>query len=374
MMMRAKRRASAAASTSTAVQPADGRLPTLWEVPSFAFANTDGRVIGESALRGHVWIADFIFTRCTIVCPILTTKMTLLRRSIPSADIRFVSFSVDPENDTPAVLKAYAGKWNPDPRWLLLSPPPAKVIEFAKAMKVPFQHTTMPLEPILHTSLFFLVDRRGRVRGIYGGVDDAAVLRLVTDATMLDANTETGANEGSKANREPPVVRGGSHGFALFQAVGCAPCHADPKTGPPLAGLAGRMVRLEGGDTALADDAYLRQSIVAPGEKVVAGYNPLMPTYRDFLTKAEVDDLVAYLHSIAATDGAASAAPPRAGSEAGIDVGTDVEVQDPVCGMKLKRVRAAAHADYHGRVYYFCSDRCHDRFIQDPARYARLEP
>lgn len=297
LVTRARRRVRAVAPGSTAVHLADEGLPTLGDVPPFAFTNIDGRSIDESVLRGHVWIADFIFTRCTTMCPITTAKMSVLRRSIRSANIRFVSFSIDPEYDTPAILRAYAARWNAEQRWLLLRPPPGTVTEFAKAMNVPFQRTAMPLEPILHTSLFFLIDQRGRVRGLYGSLDDAAVRRLAADATILDANAEPTAERGIKPDGEQAQASGGSHGRALFQGLGCAACHTNPKTGPSLAGLAGQTVQLEGGAAVRADDAYLRESIVDPVAKVVAGYNPLMPAYRSYLTEAEVDDLVAYLHS-----------------------------------------------------------------------------
>jgi protein SCO1/2 len=308
LVIRARRRERLA---STAVRLADGRLPILSDVPPFAFTNIDGRSIDESVLQGHVWIADFIFTRCVTMCPITTAKMNVLRRSIRSADIRFVSFSIDPEYDTPAILRAYAGRWSADPRWLLLSPPPGKETEFAKAMNMPFERTAMPLEPILHSSLFFLVDQRGRLRGMYGSLDDAAVLRLVADAIQLDASIETARDGGSLANREQMAIPGASRGHALFQSLGCAACHADPKTGPPLAGLAGHAVRLESGATTLADASYLRRSILAPAGQVVFGYNPLMPAYGGYLAPTDVEDLVAYLQSIPLTSSSAGPAPSR---------------------------------------------------------------
>ena len=354
----ADRRSRALASRSPPVQPAFRQLPVIGDVPAFAFADTDGRVIDAQALRGHVWIADFIFTRCTTMCPIITAKMGLLRRSIPSADIRFVSFSIDPEYDTPDVLKTYAARWNADPRWLLLSPPASQIVGFAKALNVPFERTTDRQEPIQHTSQFFLIDRTGHLRGVYGSLDNKAVLRLIADATNLDANTEPLAMEGGKSDEGLPAPSV-SRGLALFQALGCGGCHADPKTGPSLAGLAGQTVRLEGGATVTADDAYLRQSILDAGDKVVSGYNPLMPSYRDYLTSPEIDDLVAYLHAIVGTEGAAASPPTREGA--------DVEVQDPVCGMKIKRDRAAAHSDYQGKDYHFCSELCRDRFVANRA-------
>ncbi len=368
-------------SSSTAGPPDDGP-PALWDVPAFAFAGADGRVTRASDLRGHVWIADFIFTRCTTMCPIITAQMTMLRRAIRSVDIRFVSFSIDPAFDTPDVLEAYAGRWNPDPRWLLLSPSPTQVNEFARGMHVPFESTTMPQEPILHATVFFLVDRSGRVRGMYGSLDDQAVARLVADATQLDATVggkerpaEVARREGSSAGDpigQPSPTSRTSHGLALYETLGCGGCHDDPKTGPSLTGLAGRVVRLEGGATLVADDSYVRQSIVDPTAKVVAGYNPLMPAYRGHLTDAEVDDLVTYLHSTGPAEGATSA--PTAGGSppsGGLHAQADVDVRDPVCGMKIKPEHAGARSDYRGRTYYFCSDRCRDRFVADPARYAQ---
>jgi protein SCO1/2 len=296
-------------SAPTAVHPADGGLPILWEVPPFAFANIDGRSIDASALRGHVWIADFIFTRCVTMCPMITSRMNVLRRSIRSPDVRFVSFSIDPQYDTPAVLRAYAARWNADPRWLLLSPPPGKETELATAMQAPFEHTAMPREPILHTTQFFLIDQLGHVRGLYSSLDDAAMRRLVADATLLDGSAPTPPGDSSQPSGQPSTRSGAGRGQALFRSLGCAACHADRKTGPPLAGLAGRTVRLEGGAAVLADAAYLRQSILAPAEKVAFGYDHLMPAYAGYLTSAEVDDLVEYLQSIPPATGRTGPAP-----------------------------------------------------------------
>jgi mono/diheme cytochrome c family protein len=171
-------------------------------------------------------------------------------------------------------------------------------MEFATAMQAPFERTAMPLEPILHTTQFFLIDQLGRVRGLYSSMDDAAVRRLVADATLLDGAAGTPPGESAPSSSEPAAMTRASRGHALFQSLGCAACHADPKTGPSLAGLAGRTVRLEGGGAVLADAAYLRQSILAPAEQVVLGYNHLMPAYAGYLAPAEVDDLVAYLQAL----------------------------------------------------------------------------
>ncbi len=114
-----------------------GDLPELWEAPAFSAVDQHGQPITEKNLRGQVWVADFIFTRCTNACPLLTAKMVLLQRAVRHPDIRFISFSVDPAYDTPGVLKQYAATWNGDEsRWLLLSMDWEMLYHTAAGMKV----------------------------------------------------------------------------------------------------------------------------------------------------------------------------------------------------------------------------------------------
>jgi protein SCO1/2 len=336
----------------------------LWEVPPFAFEDAEGRVIRNASLRGHVWVADFIFTQCTSFCPIITAEMTLLRRTIRSPSVRFVSFSIEPEFDTPQVLKAYATRWDADPRWLLLRPDPARIADFARAMHVAFKRGPDPEEPLLHTSLFFLVDGAGRVRGLYSSLDEPAVARLVADANRLDGNALGAPGFAEVASsRASPAAASASRGFDLFRSVGCSACHSDPRIAPPLADLVGATVALAGEQSIVADDAYLRESILDPARKVVAGYNPLMPPYRGHLTGDEVDDLVAYVHSLRERAG-------EPGLRRAATTGrTAAEVRDPVCGMQVTPSLGSPKADYLGKTFYFCGDPCRARFEHDPARY-----
>jgi protein SCO1/2 len=341
-----------------------GGPPMLWEVPPFAFEDAEGRVIRNASLRGHVWVADFIFTQCTSFCPIITAEMTLLRRTIRSPSVRFVSFSIEPEFDTPQVLKAYATRWDADPRWLLLRPDPARIADFARAMHVAFKRGPDPEEPLLHTSLFFLVDGAGRVRGLYSSLDEPAVARLVADANRLDGNALGAPGFAEVASsRASPAAASASRGFDLFRSVGCSACHSDPRIAPPLADLVGATVALAGEQSIVADDAYLRESILDPARKVVAGYNPLMPPYRGHLTGDEVDDLVAYVHSLRERAG-------EPGLRRAATTGrTAAEVRDPVCGMQVTPSLGSPKADYLGKTFYFCGDPCRARFEHDPARY-----
>jgi cytochrome c oxidase subunit 2 len=108
------------------------------------------------------------------------------------------------------------------------------------------------------------------------------------------------------AGIKTPVARGGE----LFAAFNCNSCHQDAGTarGPALAGLFGKPVVLAGGGRAVADDAYLRESILNPTAKLVAGYQPIMPTFRGQVTEDDLMQLIAYIKSLKPVGGAAAAA------------------------------------------------------------------
>jgi cytochrome c oxidase subunit 2 len=89
-------------------------------------------------------------------------------------------------------------------------------------------------------------------------------------------------------------------GEALFQQLGCVTCHqADNEgRGPSLVGLFGQEVQLEGGQTVTADEEYLRESIINPRAKIVAGYPSIMPTYQGQISDEGLQQIVAYLKSL----------------------------------------------------------------------------
>ena len=91
-----------------------------------------------------------------------------------------------------------------------------------------------------------------------------------------------------------------SLGAALFQARGCSGCHADTSKvhAPKLSGIYGRPVQLASGKSVIADDAYLRDSMVLPKRDIAAGYAPIMPSYQDVLSDGEIQSLTAYIRSL----------------------------------------------------------------------------
>jgi protein SCO1/2 len=165
----------------------DGVAPTASRasspVPDFALVDQSGVVVTKSALLGRPWIANVIFTRCTEMCPMLTSKLGGLReRFTTDAMPRFVSLSSDPEFDTPAVLRAFAAKYHVDERqWSFLTGPKPQI----ERLVMDGFHLAVGDRPDYHSGRFVLVDAAGVPRGTYNSDDYEALQKLVADAKAL---------------------------------------------------------------------------------------------------------------------------------------------------------------------------------------------
>ena len=164
-------------------------LPDPWPAPAFALTNQDGKPVGSADLRGHVYVANFIFTSCQGPCPLMSKKMENLQKAITNPAIRFVSFSVDPERDTPAILKTFSKQYGADAaRWSFLTGDTNAMQLVAKGMKM----AAVPQKDmsVMHSTFFLLVDAGGNVRGVYHTESkdaDEQMAQLVKDATKLAA-------------------------------------------------------------------------------------------------------------------------------------------------------------------------------------------
>jgi protein SCO1/2 len=162
-------------------------LPVLGTVPTFTLTDRSGTEVGSAQLAGEVWVADFIFTRCPDVCPALTARMAKLQTALP-ADVRLVSFSVDPTHDTPEVLRAYATRAGARDGWLFLTGPRDAVATLLReGFRVAYADDGPPTAPITHSDRFVLVDRELRIRGYYHGGEAEDLARLTQDAAALNA-------------------------------------------------------------------------------------------------------------------------------------------------------------------------------------------
>jgi cytochrome oxidase Cu insertion factor (SCO1/SenC/PrrC family) len=157
------------------------------EVPDFSLTDQNGKTLTRADLAGRVWIADFIFTNCAGTCPMITGTMHRLQGALPD-EVHFVSFSVDPERDTPEVLAEYAKKSNADKvRWHFLTGDKSKIYDLTiKGFKLALEDSGgTDVEPITHSTRLVLIDKQGRIRGYYGGTDDDDMKKLFSDATAL---------------------------------------------------------------------------------------------------------------------------------------------------------------------------------------------
>jgi protein SCO1/2 len=162
-------------------------LPSYGTVPQFQLTNQEAQAFGSQNLAGKIWIADFIFTSCPGPCPIISTRMSELQKPLAKSDVRLVSFSVDPEKDTPEVLRAYADKLRQEPsRWDFLTGPLETISSLSRdGFKLAIAAGEEPGSGPVHSTRFVLVDRRGTIRGYYDALAADGVTKLLADANHL---------------------------------------------------------------------------------------------------------------------------------------------------------------------------------------------
>jgi protein SCO1 len=157
-------------------------LQIFGSVPPFELIDQRGRTFTRANLDGHVWVADFVYTTCQGPCPRMSSRMHALQRATP-ADVHLVSFTVDPDNDTPPVLEAYGKRFAADDsRWALLTGAKDTLNLLDRdAFKLGSLGAGMD-----HSTRFVLVDRKGRIRGYYGIAEGDPVERIARDAARLE--------------------------------------------------------------------------------------------------------------------------------------------------------------------------------------------
>ncbi len=163
-------------------------LPELYPVPDVHLVSEKDKPVTLDQFHGEPAIYDFIFTRCTGTCPMMSTKLAKLTRTFDSSDnLHFVSISVDPTHDTPEVLRQYKSRYSNDPRWTLLTGDREAIVKLSvdgfklSAASPPDAGTEM----LLHSSKFVLVDSNGMIRGYYDTFVDQDLDKLVEDTRSL---------------------------------------------------------------------------------------------------------------------------------------------------------------------------------------------
>lgn len=169
----------------------------LWPIPEWTLIDQNNAPFGSAQLRGKVYVTNFIFTRCPSSCPRLTRKMAALTARLRSSGdrVHFVSFSVDPEYDTPAKLKDYGNRFHADwARWHFVTGPFDRVLRaidhgfrLSSGMSSPGSTSSNEFDPyaLAHSNHFALVDGQSNMRGAYSVEEDSGIERLALDIEAL---------------------------------------------------------------------------------------------------------------------------------------------------------------------------------------------
>jgi len=179
-------------------------MPPIGEIPAFRFTTQEGKPLTREDLLGKVWVADFVFTRCTGPCPLMTSRMAELAKGLAKAkDVRLVSVSVDPEHDTPAVLAEYAGRMTADPsQWIFLTGPKPEIEAFAR--KGMFQVLAYDGKGVpTHSTRFLVIDREGRIRRTRNLDEPELVQKLFMDIGDLLREPIAGKVSSSPTSQNP---------------------------------------------------------------------------------------------------------------------------------------------------------------------------
>ncbi len=160
-------------------------------VSDFELTNQNGKTVTQDDYQGKIYIADFFFTTCPTICPIMTKNMVAIQNEIKEdKDVMLLSHSVTPDIDSVAQLKKYAlEKGVIDSKWNLVTGDKKQIYELARKsyLAVKTDGDGGPFD-MIHTENFILVDKEKRIRGFYDGTDKEAVEQLLDDLRVLKAS------------------------------------------------------------------------------------------------------------------------------------------------------------------------------------------
>ncbi|HEY3863600.1 MAG TPA: SCO family protein [Verrucomicrobiae bacterium] len=168
-------------------------LPMLGSLPDFVLTDQNRQNVTLDSLRGQVWIADAIFTRCAGQCPIMSSHMQALQDKMPAGlPVKLVSFTTDPDFDTPGVLKKYAVRYQArDGQWMFLTGSKADLrhamVDGLKlgVMDKPPGERENAVDLFIHSEKFVLIDQQGQIRGYYDGENAEGVAETLAAAKTL---------------------------------------------------------------------------------------------------------------------------------------------------------------------------------------------
>ncbi len=167
----------------------DGVPDDYHQISSFSLVNQSGETLTEKDVEGKIYVSDFFFTSCPGICPKMTTNMQLVQEAfINDEDVLILSHSVTPEYDSVYVLKTYAElNGVVDEKWHLLTGDRNEIYDLGRNQYFVEEDLGLDKDPddFIHTENFVLIDKERRIRGIYNGLNKAAVNQLIEDIKTL---------------------------------------------------------------------------------------------------------------------------------------------------------------------------------------------
>jgi len=171
-------------------------------IPPFSFVNQYNDTIVNDSLNGNIYIANFFFTSCPTICPVMTKNMAYVQRKLRVyPDIRFLSHTVDPINDTPERMLDYINTLKSKnininlANWDFVTGDKKELYEIASAYFVNVSPDSLAPGGFLHSEYFVIIDKEGKVRsgidknnnvvGVYDGTNDAQMKDLINDVKVL---------------------------------------------------------------------------------------------------------------------------------------------------------------------------------------------
>ncbi len=158
------------------------------KIADFSLVNQNGNEITNNTYRGKIYVADFFFTRCATICPIMTTNMAALQdHFITDDEVLFLSHSVTPILDSIPILKQYAlDRGVIDGKWHITTGDKKHIYELArKSYFAVLDEGDGGAQDFIHTEQFVLVDTKRQIRGFYDGTDAKEIARIIKDIEIL---------------------------------------------------------------------------------------------------------------------------------------------------------------------------------------------
>ncbi len=157
-------------------------------IPTFKYVNQYGDSITDKTLNGNIYVADFFFTTCPSICPVMQRNMLNVYNAFKdTTGFKIISYSIDPQHDSVPILKKYADKLGiSGNNWWLLQGSKNETYQLAKSYLVSVQEKN-PAGEYIHDGYFILIDKQKRIRGTYEGTDPKEVDKLIEDIKILRA-------------------------------------------------------------------------------------------------------------------------------------------------------------------------------------------